>query len=401
MSVKVTVIPEHTNAKFLIRQDDGSYLVDKDAIIWQCAKEAGICYSEEGWGVLQDEDPAKTARRIETLLGPDDGSGKSNEHSSPFENISLGLHIVAPKILMMVLNNEKQYTTSERSLRYTKPILDNFVSPLEFKLYEEWVRTFEVLIKERYPGEPYMSGFRITKLAQENARYLTSVFTRTEMIHTVPWIQLNRIAAYMEDFIAAVAADNGDSNDFFVRIAGCLAEFVAGLRRLNILDERAMSNRKERKLSLFGDYIVDEYFGDVYSTNYLGSFATLAQTHRSRPISYDIILLPEQEFYIPQIIRPDPKLVNRWLYHMGIVARDYPQGMKVNINERGTIEAFLLKCKERLCTAAQPETMLQTAETFQKFPNLGEFKGSRCLQFGYKCIQPCGFADGINCTRII
>ena len=41
--------------------------------------------------------------------------------------------------------------------------------------------------------------------------------------------------------------------------------------------------------------------------------------------------------------------------------------MLVKVNERGTVENFVLKCTERLCGAAQLEIMEQTVETMNKY----------------------------------
>lgn len=52
-----------------------------------------------------------------------------------------------PKILAMILNNEKIYNTSEKSARYTK------MEPSEEEkvLYEKWIEKYKKVIKEEYP----------------------------------------------------------------------------------------------------------------------------------------------------------------------------------------------------------------------------------------------------------
>ena len=46
-----------------------------------------------------------------------------------------------------------------------------------------------------------------------------------------------------------------------------------------------------------------------------------------------------------------------------------PQGELVRISEKGKYDDFVLKCKERLCSAAQLEIMMQTKETLLKYTN--------------------------------
>ncbi|UKI57905.1 MAG: hypothetical protein L6V81_11740 [Clostridium sp.] len=77
-------------------------------------------------------------------------------------------------------------------------------------------------------------------------------------------------------------------------------------------------------------------------------------------------------------------------------------------------ENFILKCQERLCTAAQLEIMRQTRDTLLKYrdalkesesPLYGDIEkythGARCTFPNYKCSKPCGFKEGITLTRKI
>ena len=78
--------------------------------------------------------------------------------------------------------------------------------------------------------------------------------------------------------------------------------------------------------------------------------------------------------------------------------------MLLKINERGTVENFVLKCTERICGAAQLEIMEQTIDTMNKYLEatkdtnkevyeylLPYSKGARCTFPGFKCTQPCVF----------
>ena len=164
------------------------YVMPKDEAVDFSGKSAGICYLPDTVETLFAEAPEKTQRRA-------NGNIKSGHHSvfgHPTYNLCLeGI----PKILAMILNNEKIYNTSEKSARYThmEP------SPQEKELYEKWIEIFKEQILTQYPK---FEDKRALKLAQENARYLISVFTpATVMEYTVNFGQLNYIINWAKDYI--------------------------------------------------------------------------------------------------------------------------------------------------------------------------------------------------------
>jgi len=373
---------------------------NQEQAIQYCAQLAGVCYEPAGFQKLKEEDPKRTRRRLNATL--------KEEHATPYEHIQLGLEMRGiPKILAMILNNERQCVTSEQSLRYTKitPGIENNITTQEGVLYHKWMDIFKQKIEAEY-GTIFKAS-QIEKLAQENSRYLISVFIRTKMIHTIPWIQLNRIVSYMNDL-----SNKPVKNDFEQRLTPYITAFISCLERLNVLDERAQSNRKQRSLSLFSSKPIKEVFGDVYATSYQGSFAQLAQAHRHRTLKYEMELLPEKAYYVPPIIKDDQDLVNTWEQDLKTVK--YPQGELVKINEMGTYYDFILKAKERLCSHAQLEIMQQTKATLLKYkealerskhPLVNEIelylKGARCTFPDYTCAKDCNFKAGKVLTRHI
>ena len=158
-----------------------------------------------------------------------------------------------------------------------------------------------------------------------------------------------------------------------------------------------------RKLSLFRkeDIPFSEHFGDVYSTKYKGTWAELAQAQRHRTIHYQIGIPDDFEVYTPDILQLEQtdemlELQNDWKKDMESVALACPQGMLIDIYERGTYENFLLKCYERVCGCAQLEIEKQTRATLCKYhqmcPNLvtkDYINGGRCTFPGFKCEQKC------------
>lgn len=359
------------------------YVMPKDEAVDFSGKSAGICYLPDTVETLFAEAPEKTQRRA-------DGNIKSGHHSvfgHPTYNLCLeGI----PKILAMILNNEKIYNTSEKSARYThmEP------SPQEKELYEKWIEIFKEQILIQYPK---FEDKRALKLAQENARYLISVFTpATVMEYTVNFGQLNYIINWAKDYIK-----NAEENTFSIKLKETLKEFLAAMPDLEI--EGLDSRNKNRNFSLFAKRKNrNEEFGENYSVTYLASFAQLAQAQRHRTLSYEMTLLDEPKYYVPSIIA-GTKLEKEWLQDISSLKEFFPQGMLVQVNERGTIENFVLKCMERLCGFSQLEIMQETKNIMNKYleatkdkPELYQYllpysRGARCTFPGWKCDSPCVF----------
>lgn len=387
--------------KTYFQTDDNKFDLDKSLML--SGKLAGVCYSKEGYDNLKDEDKEKTKRRINLT--------KNNGHHSVYDHIYMTLNIVnIPKILAMVINNEKEYTASEKSLRYTPVIAspDSIFSEKEVKLYAKWMEIYKDKIKKKY-GDVY-DDKKIEKLAQENSRAIVTVFMLTTLVYTVSLRQINYIVSYMKKYI-----DEHDSNDSFeAKLSKYMQEFIDAIEELGILDEGLLKNEKNRSLSLFGKNLdkKEVYYGEVYSTVYRVTFAELAQAQRHRTIDYKIELTSKKEYFIPPIIRDDKELVKEWLNDMDSVKDVTPIGELITVYERGTYENFILKCKERLCSAAQLEIMLQTKNTLNEYYNALVSKksdlandmkkytyGARCTFPDFKCCEQCKFKEGINLSR--
>ena len=396
-NIKVELLPN----QFL--KENGTF--DKNEALKLSGKIAGVCYDQEGFNHLVNEDYDRTKKRINMTL--------DNGHHSVYDHISISFNLQnVPKILAMVLNNEHQYTTSEKSARYTKVVKDDngIISDKEEKLYLKWFQIYAIKIKEKYGN--IFNDSKIIKLAQENARYLVTVFMPTQMIYTTTLRQINYLASWMMEYIT-----KSDLNNEFEReLSLAMEEFVYNLMDLNVLDMRLSKNEKNRELSLFGKDLnkKNNYFGDIYTYNYKGSLAQLAQAQRHRTLDYKMEFLNEKEFYIPEIIKDDNALVTEWLNDISSVSEVTPQGTLVNINETGAYDNFILKCKERLCSAAQLEIMNQTKETLTKYKealvlsnhplkdDINKYtKGARCTFPDYRCPRDCKFTEGKKLIRKI
>lgn len=398
-NIKIDILP---NCQYL--NEDGTF--NKDEAIKLSGKIAGVCYDEEGFDHLMLEDEEKTIKRANRTLN--DG------HHSVFGHVNLSLNLQGvPKILAMTLNNEHEYTTSEKSGRYTPVIRTegSIITEKEEELYNKWVEIFKIKIKNEYGN--VFNDFKIQTLAQENARSLVTVFMPTTLIYTTSLRQINYIASWMERYIK----ENGESKDKFKsNLSSSMEGFLSELDKLNILIPGLMTNDKNRSFSLFGSNLdkKKDYFGDVYSTNYKMSFAGLAQAQRHRTLDYKIERTDEKEYFVPPILENDPVLVNEWLDDIESVKDVIPNGELVLVNENGNYENFILKCQERLCTAAQLEIMRQTRDTLLKYrdalkesesPLYGDIEkythGARCTFPNFECSKPCKFKEGITLTRKI
>lgn len=395
-SLQIGILP---NQKYLTEK--GTF--DKESALNLSGKIAGVCYDKEGFSHLENEPVEKTNRRIDMTL--------NNGHHSVYDHINISFNLQnIPKILAMVINNEHQYTTSEKSARYT-PVErkdGSVITETEEVLYNKWIEIFKIKIKSQY-GHIYNDS-KIQKLAQENARYLVTVFMPTQMIYTTSLRQINYIASWMENYI------NNATEEFDLKLAKSMKEFIEELYKLNVFEPGLMENEKERSLSLFGTNLenIEEYFGNVYSTVYKGTFAQLAQAHRHRTLDYQMERLETPEFYIPPILLDDQALVEEWLEDINKVKNINPQGELINISEMGKYEDFILKCKERLCTAAQLEINQQSKDTLIKYRNylvrtnhylatdIEKYnKGARCTFPDYQCPCDCKFKEGKLLTRRI
>lgn len=261
-------------------KDDKTFALDE--AIKLSGKIAGVCYDKEGFKHLENEPEEKTLRRVNMTL--------NNGHHSVYDHILINFNLQdVPKILAMILNNEHQYTTSEKSARYTPLVKQNnsIITETEEKLYNKWLDIFKIKIKDKY-GYIYNDN-KIQKLAQENARYLITVFMPTQMIYSTTLRQINYLASWMQKYIEQA------KTPFEKKLAFYMQEFLDNLANINVLEARLMQNDKERSLSLFNSNLENqEYFGDVYSTVYKGSFAQLAQAQRHRTIDYQIEMLKEK-----------------------------------------------------------------------------------------------------------
>jgi len=335
-------------------------------------KNAGLCYMKEGYFDSNVTDPEKARNRFNSTAAI--GHHSIADHAKitvVFEDIS--------KMLAMILNSLQDYCTSEKSGRYTKMVGN---TEIEQELYDKWA---EILVKRLYEITPDVNVAMAEKLAQENARYFLSVFTKsTSMSYTTSLRQWNYIAGWFLD-LAITMNDRRKAGEclsyFETELDKELCEVVKQLKSMNLVD-LSLSDLKARNIPFLGYQndptlslwdMTQSTYGNVYETSYLGTFVQLAQAQRHRTLKYKMIFDGvSKAFYIPPMIQGTP-LADMWIEDMATVAWLIPQGTLIHITESGHTEDFFLKCKERLCGRAQLEIMQQTKETLNKLYTYGKF----------------------------
>lgn len=362
---------------------------------------ANICYTQKNYDEILKEPVEKTLQRAE--------ANKGNRHHSVFGHDNIQLYFEGiPKIIAMLLNNEHEYNTSEKSGRYTTM----FGSEEENFFYKKWQLIFEKEIKEAYPNEEYLTDAMIGKKAKENARYLLSVFMRTKMKYTTSFRQLN----YLYDFTNKWIHEE-TTNPLKIALKPYLEEFKDVLYSTGFITSDIKDYRNREFSLIKDDNTFDEHFSRSYSVNYDATIPALADLQRHRTLDYSLSLKEEKEFYVPQIIRTKQDLVDEWLEDISSIS-EFPQGMLVNVNETGKYEDFIMKLYERICTAPQLEVMQITKEVLSKYINtlsksasendkkiydelIKYSHGARCTFPGFTCTSKCKFKEGINLSRKI
>lgn len=357
---------------------------------------------------------------------------ENNGHHSTFGHSHMTLEITGiPKLLAMILNNEQEYNTSEKSARYTQ--MDDIAAD-ESELFHKWKDILEKKISLKYGmSQPFFDakGVKTGKLAQENARYMISSYTPTNMVYTTSFRQFNYICHWFEDVL-----EDPRANEIYRTLQPQMEEFVEWFKENGLYSE-ALSDGKNRKLSFFGEPLVKETRNsDVFAIKNDLSVAALAQSHRHRTNHHHISEIEffnkERQYFVPPIIK-GTDLEPKWLADIKSVEKALPQGTLLPVVEEGKTSNFLMKAYERVCVLAQKEirdmtqaqckqfakaleqeieelkegmftkdaTMLRillekkahVEQMLQKFKRMSQT--ARCTA-GYMCTNPCKFGDGVS-----
>lgn len=359
----------------------------QDAKRW-VQNHARICYSEKSWDELLEE--AFMPGLMNSIIG--------NGHHSPIDHFGVNFYFEGPeKSLAMIFNNQGTYTSSEKSARYT---VMKDIPPRQAELYAKWDNWFLEQVTQRFPEDQFpklhmrrkpTEKSSAEKLSQENARYMTSVFTPTKMTHSLTWRQMNILYHQFNDFINE---NEGSPVTYKARLAEAMKGFVQSEEiKKWVIDEAQVKMKGNIPLRFLRDSSVEEHFGeDIYSTNYFASFASLAQLHRHRLVNYNVSSGFQQGaplgFYVPRLIEANGK-TNEWIDDLESIAKtDFPQAQILYVGERGMRENLPARTEERECGLAQLETARVIGELlddYSKFiPEVAELKQPTCLKSGCK-----------------
>lgn len=292
-----------------------------------------------------------------------------------------------PKIMAMILNNEGIYCTSQKFAKTE-------ISKEEKVLYEKWLKIYERKIHEEYQD---IDEKQVKKLAQENARYLISVFSpATVMEYSVSFQQFSYILHLMEDY-----TKKEENSKFNKLLSPYLKEFVELHQEFKI--QKINPNLENRQLSLFTNVERKNEWGENYCCSYWASFVQLAQAQRYRNLKYEILTscLDTDMYFVPHIIL-DTDLEDEWLEDISSLSKYFPQGKMVFVNERGTVEDFVLKCEERLSGFTQLEITMQTKAELEEYLRNTREKNKRVYNYlmkyatdakgtfpDYNCVKSC------------
>ena len=375
---------------------------------------ANVCYMKADIDTIMSEPVANSLKRARNTI--------ENGHHSVADHVHYILVLEGiPKFIAMLLNNEKDYDTSEKSARFT----EMQAAPEEEEVYNKWISIIKREILRTYPN---LSDTDAQKRAQENARYMLSVFTpATCMVHTMSLRRINYTIGYCDDLLAMETTD-----PFLVMLKPWLRQLRDWLAPLNIPGLR--DNKTYIYSSLLGDGFLGEdrgygfsllarrqrmeNIGESFCINFTGTFAMLAQLQRHRFMMHDEILIPDLNnfrFFTPPILK-DPELIKEWEDDILSCKERFPQGMLLDICSVGFVDSFVRLAQERLCGAAQYEICMWARETLSRLVsgcietgNVAaakellelERRGTKCAFGNYVCKRPCPLGPGEAFTRLI
>lgn len=404
-------------------------LDQKQALIYSGLK-ASWCYKK---GTATPESIRESSidtlirRGLETFL---------NDHGTPNEHFEVSIEVTRiPKLLCMILNDEHQYTTCERSFRYTKVLPSDSITDLEVELYNKWYDISLNIFKEKYrtfflteaKNDEKRALEIMQKMAQENARQFISVLATTSIAYTAPWYQFQKIATFLMDMI------KNPITNLEKIVVPYAKDFINQLIDLKIIlltkdaikiypnieekirDDRKWlyRNNKNIKLSLFASNNLfsginkPNAFGAAINYNSYMSFSAFAEAQRHRTSDFELEELGEFRYFIPEFIK-GTSYEAEYRKDMLKLNNSYPQGQMVKVNVTSSLKNIIeFMGKERACDKAQQEIENWYVNQFvpdivNGLEKMNEYEKEylilkkeylnkcRCAYPTYHCPNPCG-----------
>lgn len=356
-------------------KEDGTY--DLESALCYTGIKAAWCYK----GGKTTQETIRACSKEENIVR----GAKTfiSDHGTPGEHAIVNLEIIGlSKLMCMILNDEHQYTTCERSLRYTKVKVGYGVTEQEVELYDKWYEISKDLFEKNHMEAFLLNAkdetdakIQIGKIAQETARYMVSVKISSSIAYSAPWYQMQKIAIFLKELI------DHPVNELEKLVRDEAQEIVDALVEKNVVltTEKALAiipelkneikdsrtwlykNNKQIKLSLFAEnnefsgIDLPNEFGASINYNTKLSFPCVAQLQRHRTIDVEIRVPKKFKIFIPPIILEN-NLENEWINDLNLVAKDFPNGQLVDVNINGSLKNIMsFVAKERACTKSQQE----------------------------------------------
>lgn len=320
---------------------DENFKFSKEKVFETTGIAASVCYDSNTNNELAkylNESNEEKQKRGEKMLKV--GHGSPTEHYTVtfiLKNIS--------KIQSIILNNQRVYSLTERSFRYTMPE----EMP---ELYTKWLKILEKVMHK--------------KRAQENARYIISIFDKNSTgIYTMNIRQINILLRMFEDFIKK------NKYSQFELLRNITEELSDLYSALSIFDIKIDKNAYQT-LNLFKETNHEDFAkGGIYSASSKVTPVAFAQLQRHRSLSYEIFFesLLTKDIYIPDEIKK-LNLDLKWKDDAKSVY--YPNCILMQIREFGKISDFMMKYDIRTGSGVQKETSDNVKYLKNKLINLGK-----------------------------
>lgn len=375
-------------------------------------KMAGICYMKDTYFNSYVSDSSKSKDRFDRVIS-------TGHHSISDHCFITVLFEDMPKMTAMILNSIGFYNTSEKSGRYTIMKSDG----VNKKLYDKWFEIFFKLIADNDPLMDSITGSETLrkKLAQENARYMLSMFDNAvTMGYTTSLRMWSYVVCWCRDYLETAK----QHTHFDKKVWKCVNDLYLILIANKCYSDKIVDN-KGRKFNFLAKQVqfpiwdANTSYGDSYLLKYKTSFANLAQEQRHRTLDYYMVFdgSTPLEFYTPKLLTlaDNKQYATMWREDLISIADSFPIATLVDVVETGFITNFLMKCDERLCGRTMLETMENVRNNLYRFMrhwNKSPFMieqlkrhmrdGNVIMKCGnIKCQEPCRWGPRLAQTRNI
>ena len=310
-------------------------------------KMVGVTNTPDNLKTLMYEDVDKAYRRSD--LSKNEGKREYFDHEY-FTLYFEGL----PKIVSIIIDSMKTCAKSEKSSRFN----ELYLSREEEVIYSKWIELFKSKIAKTMDAEGKVHTEKMLEnLAENYAVYLKSAFSPVVAAYTVSYGEFNKLIGVLENLVS-----EKKFGDFDDKLSRTLIEIVLKLKELPYYDKQL--SKVKGSLKLFEGKDVEEYFGDVYSTNYKCSIACLSDLLVDN-INYQIKSL-ENEYYVPSIIADNKDLSELWVSDI-MTLGNYPLATLVSLSERGDLDSFISKlsrCEKNEISKEEHEVSKDVAKKY-------------------------------------